>query len=105
MGRHSNLPAAVAVAAVAMLGAACSGSPAPTSAPPQPPPGPARIVSEGTLRVCSTGDYRPFTYRDPQGQWSGMDIDLARDMARRLGVKLDLVPTTWNSMMADLGGT
>jgi cyclohexadienyl dehydratase len=99
-----SLARLAAVAAVAMLGAGCSGSPAPTSAPP-PPPGLAEIVKEGTLRVCSTGDYRPFTYRDPQGQWSGMDIDLARNMARRLGVKLDLVPTTWGSMMADLGGT
>jgi cyclohexadienyl dehydratase len=92
------------VAAVAMLAAGCGGSPAPTAETTQQA-GLARIVSSGTVRVCSTGDYRPFTYRDPQGQWSGMDIDLAQDMARRLGVKLDLVPTTWTSMMADLGGS
>jgi cyclohexadienyl dehydratase len=86
------------LAAVAMVIAGCSGSP-------NPPTELARIIGAGTVRVCSTGDYRPFTYRDPQGQWSGMDIDLAQDMARRLGVKLDLVPTTWPSMMTDLGRT
>ena len=64
----------------------------------------AQIIQRGTLRVCSTGDYRPFTYRDPQGKWSGMDIDLANDVARRLKVELELVPTTWGSMMSDLGG-
>jgi cyclohexadienyl dehydratase len=62
-----------------------------------------RIISAGTIRVCSTGDYQPFTFRDPQGRWSGMDIDLAGDLATRLGVKLDLVPTTWSTMMSDLG--
>jgi cyclohexadienyl dehydratase len=62
-----------------------------------------RILGSGVLRVCSTGDYRPFTYRDPEGRWSGMDVDLAGNLASRLGVKLDLVPTTWPSLMKDLG--
>ena len=61
-----------------------------------------RIVAAKVVRVCSTGDYRPFTYRDPQGRWSGMDVDLANDLATRLGVRLDLVPTTWSSLMHDL---
>jgi cyclohexadienyl dehydratase len=61
-----------------------------------------RIVGAGVLRVCSTGDYRPFTYRDPQGQWSGMDVDLAGDLANRLTVSLRLVPTTWSNLMTDL---
>jgi cyclohexadienyl dehydratase len=86
---------------VATLGAACSSA-APAAAP-APASDVNRIVQQGTVRVCSTGDYRPFTYRDPQGQWSGIDIDMAQDMAKRLGVKLDLVPTTWGTMMKDLG--
>src|ERR1700754_184347 len=60
------------------------------------------IINRGTLRVCSTGDYRPFTFRDPQG-WSGMDIDFAHDFADHLGVKLDVVPTTWAGMLDDVG--
>jgi cyclohexadienyl dehydratase len=63
-----------------------------------------RIEKAGMLDVCSTGDYRPFTYRDGGDHWSGLDIDLARDLAHRLGVTLDLVPTTWASVMGDLGG-
>ena len=57
-----------------------------------------QIVAQGTVRVCSTGDYRPFTYRDPQG-WSGLDIEMAQDLAKNLGVKLDLVQTTWATMV------
>jgi cyclohexadienyl dehydratase len=86
---------------VATLGAACSSA-APAAAP-APASDVNRIVQQGTVRVCSTGDYRPFTYRDPQGQWSGIDIEMAQNMAKRLGVKLDVVQTTWGSMMKDLG--
>jgi cyclohexadienyl dehydratase len=86
---------------VAFFGAAC-GSAAP-AAPHAQAPNLNHIVQQGTVRVCSTGDYRPFTYRDPQGQWSGIDIEMAQDMAKRLSVKLDIVPTTWGTMMKDLG--
>jgi cyclohexadienyl dehydratase len=61
-----------------------------------------QIVAQGTVRVCSTGDYRPFTHRDPQG-WSGLDIEMAQDLAKNLAVKLDFVQTTWAAMATDLG--
>jgi cyclohexadienyl dehydratase len=61
-----------------------------------------QIVTQGTVRVCSTGDYRPFTHRDPQG-WSGLDVEMAQDLAKNLAVKLDVVQTTWATMAGDLG--
>ncbi|WP_020498561.1 transporter substrate-binding domain-containing protein [Sciscionella marina] len=62
-----------------------------------------RVGERGELRVCSTGDYLPFTKRDPEtGRWSGMDIELAGDMAHRLGVRLRLVPSTWKDLTADV---
>lgn len=63
----------------------------------------AKPAAPHPLRVCSTGDYRPFTYRDATGQWSGMDIDLARDLARRFGAGAVFVPTTWATLVDDVG--
>jgi len=83
-------------AIVAVVGASC-GSPASTILGDL-----GEITKNGRMRVCSTGDYPPFTYRDPQGQWSGMDIDMAHNLAQRLSVKLELVQTTWASLMSDL---
>ena len=77
--------------------AACSSPPAPVAQVDLD-----QIVTHGTVRVCSTGDYRPFTYHDAQG-WSGLDIEMAQDLAKNLGVKLDLVQTTWATMVSDLG--
>jgi cyclohexadienyl dehydratase len=92
---------AVFSALVVMLAAACSSTT--TSAPTaQPTAGLQQVLQRGTVRVCSTGDYRPFTYRDAAGNWSGLDIDMAHDMAARLGVRLDVVPTTWANLVGDL---
>jgi cyclohexadienyl dehydratase len=91
---------AVSIAVLMLVLAGCS-----SAAPPPPPPaGLSEVLQAGAVRVCSTGDYRPFTYRDPQGDWSGLDIEMAHDMAERLGVRLDLVPTTWANLINDLNG-
>jgi len=61
------------------------------------------IVARGVLRVGSTGDYKPFSYRTANGGFIGLDIALAGDLAASLGVKLQVVPTTWGAMLGDLG--
>ena len=62
------------------------------------------ILARGVLRAGTTGDYRPFTYRASAGDdFIGLDIGLAADLAKSLGVRLQIVPTTWATMMGDLG--
>lgn len=62
----------------------------------------ARIAESGELRVCSTGDYRPLTYRDPDGGWSGIDVDMAGDLAGELGARPTMVETTWSGLLDDV---
>lgn len=50
------------------------------------------IKQRGTLNVGVKADYKPFGYRDPAGNVVGIEPDLAADIAKRLGVKLELVP-------------
>ncbi len=58
------------------------------------------ILSRGVLRVGTTGDYKPFSYRPAgSGDFIGLDVELAGQLAKALGVKLELVPTTWPSLM------
>jgi len=60
-------------------------------------------VSEaGKLKVCTTGDYRPVTYLDPDsGEWSGIDIDMAKNLAESLDVEPEFIQTTWKDLMPD----
>jgi cyclohexadienyl dehydratase len=91
--------------AVLLASTGCAQKPV-QPGPAAPPPSALDLISQrGELRVCSTGDYRPFTYRDPAtGQFSGIDIDMAGDMAHQLGVRLTVVPTTWATLVGDLAG-
>ena len=78
-----------ALLAVAMAGQACAGEAL------------DGIRSRGVLRVGTTGDYKPFTFRNPDGTYYGADIDMARRLADRLGVKLAFVPTVWAKLNDD----
>lgn len=50
------------------------------------------IKKKGVLVVGTKADYRPFGFLDPSGKIVGFEPDLAADVAKRLGVKLELVP-------------
>ncbi|WP_329398763.1 transporter substrate-binding domain-containing protein [Streptomyces lydicus] len=104
---------AAALSALACLLAVTAAAPAPSAAPaavrgPGHPAGTKASALEtvprrGVLRVCTTGDYRPFSYRDPRtGGYRGVDIDMARDLAKSLDATPRYVPTTWAELVGDL---
>ena len=49
------------------------------------------IVSRGTLRACTTGDYKPYSFYKTDGQFEGIDIDMTESLAKSLGVKAEFV--------------
>jgi cyclohexadienyl dehydratase len=60
-------------------------------------------AARSPLRVATTGDYKPFSFLDPvSGQYSGIDIDMARSLAGALHLDLKLVATSWPTLMEDL---
>ncbi|MCY1426069.1 Cyclohexadienyl dehydratase [compost metagenome] len=81
--------------------AAVAPAPAPIATAPQTSNRLDQILQKGVLRVGTTGDYKPFSFKTAQ-QFIGFDIELAEALASSLGVKLELVATTWPTLMADL---
>lgn len=58
------------------------------------------------LRVCTTGDYRPFTYVDPKSKKrTGIDVDMAKSLATSLGARITWVSTSWKDLMPDFLST
>lgn len=61
------------------------------------------IIERGYIRVGMTGDYKPFTYLNPEtNEYEGFDVDAAKELGKDLGVKVEFVATTWPTMMKDL---
>ncbi len=60
-----------------------------------------RIHASGELRIGTTGDYKPFSFRNSDGSYVGADIEMAQRLASRLGVRVVFVPTIWSQLEAD----
>jgi cystine transport system permease protein len=60
------------------------------------------IKSAGVLRVGTEGVYAPFSYHDAGGQLVGYDVDVARAVADKIGVRVEFVETPWDSIFAAL---
>ncbi|NRO97126.1 transporter substrate-binding domain-containing protein [Paraburkholderia sp. NMBU_R16] len=88
-----------------LLSLACSGAAlADTPADPAGSPQASRldtIAARTTLRVCTTGDYKPYSFLKSDGTFEGIDIDMAESLAKSLGAKAEFVKTTWSNLMKD----
>jgi polar amino acid transport system substrate-binding protein len=61
----------------------------------------ANVCSSGTLRVATDAKYAPQSSFNVQtGQWQGFDVDVANEIASRLGVKAELQDQKWGVITA-----
>ncbi len=61
------------------------------------------VKAAGVLRVGTEGVYAPFSYHDPAtGELVGYDVDVARAVAEKLGLKVEFVETPWDAIFAAL---
>ncbi|HNB27667.1 MAG TPA: ABC transporter substrate-binding protein [Alphaproteobacteria bacterium] len=62
-----------------------------------------KILERGSLRVGTTGDYPPFSELDQASNtYKGYEIDVVTQLAADLGVKIEFVPTTWDTLGAGI---
>ncbi len=61
-----------------------------------------QILQRGELQVCMEPGYMPFEMKDKKGQIIGYDVDMAKRMSKDMGVKLKLLPTAWDGIIAAL---
>ena len=61
------------------------------------------VRARGALRIAMEGTYPPFNFKDPKtGQLTGYDVDVAKLLAARLGLKPEFVTTEWAAILAGL---
>lgn len=59
------------------------------------------ILSNGVLKVGTTGDWNPMTMRDvATNKYEGYDIDVMTALAGDLGVEVEFVPTDWKTLVS-----
>ncbi len=61
------------------------------------------VKKNGELRVGTTGDWDPMSMKDPAtNKYKGFDIDVMRELAKDLGVKVKFVPAEWKTIVAGI---
>ncbi len=62
----------------------------------------AKVKDSGELLVGTEGTYAPFTFHDESGKLTGFDVEIAEEIASRLGVKTKFMETQWDAMFPGL---
>ncbi|HAH75022.1 MAG TPA: amino acid ABC transporter substrate-binding protein, partial [Kandleria vitulina] len=57
--------------------------------------------TSGIIRIGIEKDYRPFSYSDGN-KYVGYDVDIAKEIASRLGYKVEFVTKTADQLLKDL---
>lgn len=60
-----------------------------------------KIKEKGALRVALYKDFPPYSFTDATQKMRGVDLDIARALAAKLGVGMDLMAITADDSMAD----
>ena len=62
----------------------------------------AEIVERGTILIGTTGDYRPLSFCEADGTYWGFGIEMANEIAKRIGVSVEFRKTSWPTLTADV---
>lgn len=58
-----------------------------------------KVKAAGKLVVGVEGTYPPFTYHDDNGELTGLDIELGKALADKLGVEVEFQEAAWDSLL------
>lgn len=60
------------------------------------------VRRRGRLRAAMSGQFPPFNFYDHENRLVGFDVDIAREVARRLGLEPELKTLQWDGILAGL---
>ncbi|MEM1299064.1 MAG: transporter substrate-binding domain-containing protein [Pseudomonadota bacterium] len=58
-----------------------------------------KVMERGKIVIGVKADYKPWGFRDESGKLVGMEIDMAMDVAAKMGVEAELVPVQSSNRM------
>lgn len=60
------------------------------------------IQERGTIIVGLEGDWAPWSYVDENDELTGYDVEIAKAIADKLGVEIQIVPGEWDGLFAGM---
>lgn len=60
----------------------------------------ADVKKRGKLLVATDANYKPQSFKNPDGSFEGFDIDVAKEVAKRLGVTAEFIDVNFDAVTA-----
>ncbi|MBW9212576.1 MULTISPECIES: transporter substrate-binding domain-containing protein [Terrabacteria group] len=61
-----------------------------------------KVKDAGVLKVGLEGNWKPFSYHDDKDQLLGYDVEVAQNIAKKLGVKAEFKEAAWDGLLTGL---
>lgn len=61
-----------------------------------------KIQDAGVIHIGLEGDWQPFSYHDEDDKLVGYDVEVAQNIADRLGVEADITEAPWDGLLTGL---
>lgn len=61
-----------------------------------------QIMEKGVLTIGTEGTYKPFTYHDDKDELTGYDVEVAKAIGEKMGVKVEFSEITWEGLLASM---
>src|ERR1700743_2712042 len=59
-----------------------------------------RVVAAGTLKVATDANWAPQSFMNDKNELDGFDVDVAKEIGRRMGVKVEFITPGWDIITA-----
>ena len=60
----------------------------------------ADVKKRGKLRIATDANYKPQSFKNPDGTFEGFDVDVGREVAKRLGVEAEFIDVNFDTITA-----
>jgi len=61
-----------------------------------------KVIKKGEIKFALTGQYPPFNFVDKNNNLAGFDVEIGKEIAKRIGVKGVPITTAWDGIIAGL---
>ncbi|WP_417433605.1 transporter substrate-binding domain-containing protein [Kiloniella sp.] len=63
-----------------------------------------KVMAEGKMTVATNSEYPPASYLNADGVFEGYDVDVAKELAKRMGVDVEFINPAWEAITSGKWG-
>jgi len=63
-----------------------------------------KVMKEKTMMIATNSEYPPASYLNSQGEFEGFDVDVSKELAKRMGVEAKFMNPAWEAITSGKWG-